>query len=108
MLELSQENPLSLTVVAAQKAEKRVPGRFPGSDLLRGLCIVAVVLHHINLTIHFSPFQLVRRQLSAARKVARILPIVFRSILSAKAATYVAVSGFIQRNHSQQLDPLVK
>ncbi len=35
--------------VAIQKAEKRVPG----IDLLRGLCIVAVVLHHINLRIHF-------------------------------------------------------
>jgi uncharacterized membrane protein len=46
--------PLSLTVVAAQKAEKRVPGRVPGIDLLRGLCIVAMVLHHINLSIHFS------------------------------------------------------
>jgi peptidoglycan/LPS O-acetylase OafA/YrhL len=32
------------------KAEKRVPG----IDLLRGLCIVAVVLHHINLRIHFN------------------------------------------------------
>jgi peptidoglycan/LPS O-acetylase OafA/YrhL len=40
---------LSLTVGAAQKAEKRVPA----IDLLRGLCIVAVVLHHINLRIHF-------------------------------------------------------
>jgi peptidoglycan/LPS O-acetylase OafA/YrhL len=35
--------------VAAQKTEKRVAG----IDLLRGLCIVAVVLHHINLRIHF-------------------------------------------------------
>jgi peptidoglycan/LPS O-acetylase OafA/YrhL len=35
--------------VATQKTEKRVPG----IDLLRGLCIVAVVLHHINLRIHF-------------------------------------------------------
>lgn len=35
--------------VAAQKTEKRVPG----IDLLRGLCIIAVVLHHINLRIHF-------------------------------------------------------
>jgi len=35
--------------VAAQKTEKRVPG----IDLMRGLCIVAVVLHHINLRIHF-------------------------------------------------------
>jgi uncharacterized membrane protein len=41
--------PLSLAVVAAQKAEKRVPG----IDLLRGFCIVAAVLHHINLRIHF-------------------------------------------------------
>jgi uncharacterized membrane protein YcfT len=45
--------PLSLTVVPAQKAEKQVPGQVPGIDLLRGLCIVAVVLHHINLRIHF-------------------------------------------------------
>ena len=35
--------------VATHKTEKRVPG----IDLLRGLCIVAVVLHHINLRIHF-------------------------------------------------------
>ena len=27
--------------------------RVPGIDLLRGLCIIAVVLHHINLRIHF-------------------------------------------------------
>jgi hypothetical protein len=47
-LGLSQENSLSLTVGAAQKAEKRVPA----IDLPRGLCIVAVVLH-INLRIHF-------------------------------------------------------
>src|SRR5262249_14902274 len=31
------------------KSEKRVQG----IDLLRGLCIIAVVLHHINLRIHF-------------------------------------------------------
>jgi peptidoglycan/LPS O-acetylase OafA/YrhL len=35
--------------VTPHKTEKRVPG----IDLLRGLCIVAVVLHHINLRIHF-------------------------------------------------------
>jgi peptidoglycan/LPS O-acetylase OafA/YrhL len=35
--------------VATQKSEQRVPG----IDLLRGLCILAVVLHHINLRIHF-------------------------------------------------------
>jgi peptidoglycan/LPS O-acetylase OafA/YrhL len=35
--------------LAAQKTEQRVPG----IDVLRGLCIVAVVLHHINLRIHF-------------------------------------------------------
>ncbi|MGZ4865784.1 MAG: acyltransferase family protein [Candidatus Angelobacter sp.] len=41
---------MSQTIAAAaQKAEQRVPG----IDLLRGLCIVAVVLHHINLRIHF-------------------------------------------------------
>lgn len=40
---------MSLTVVAAQKPEKRVPG----IDLLRGFCIVAVLLHHINLRLHF-------------------------------------------------------
>src|SRR6478672_1021534 len=38
-----------LQPVVTQKSEKRVPG----IDLLRGLCIVAVVLHHINLRIHF-------------------------------------------------------
>jgi len=34
---------------AVATAEKRVQG----IDVLRGLCIVAVVLHHINLRIHF-------------------------------------------------------
>lgn len=36
-------------LAVAPKAEKRVPGL----DVLRGLCIIAVVLHHINLRIHF-------------------------------------------------------
>jgi peptidoglycan/LPS O-acetylase OafA/YrhL len=40
---------MSLTVAAGQQDKLRVPG----IDLLRGLCIVAVVLHHINLRIHF-------------------------------------------------------
>lgn len=40
---------MSLTAVAGQPNKYRVPG----IDLLRGLCIVAVVLHHINLRIHF-------------------------------------------------------
>jgi len=40
---------LSQPVPVAERVEKRVPG----IDLLRGLCIVAVVLHHINLRIHF-------------------------------------------------------
>jgi peptidoglycan/LPS O-acetylase OafA/YrhL len=31
----------------------RSNGRVPGIDLLRGFCIVAVVLHHINLRIRF-------------------------------------------------------
>ena len=40
---------MSLNVAAGQSHKDRVPG----IDLLRGLCIVAVVLHHINLRIHF-------------------------------------------------------
>jgi peptidoglycan/LPS O-acetylase OafA/YrhL len=40
---------MSLAGAAAQQGKLRVPG----IDLLRGLCIVAVVLHHINLRIHF-------------------------------------------------------
>ncbi|HSK44348.1 MAG TPA: acyltransferase [Candidatus Binatia bacterium] len=40
---------MSLTVAAGQQDKSRVPG----IDVLRGLCIVAVVLHHINLRIHF-------------------------------------------------------
>src|SRR6476646_703298 len=32
-----------------ERSEKRVHG----IDVLRGLCIIAVVLHHINLRIHF-------------------------------------------------------
>lgn len=40
---------LSKPASVAEKFEKRVPG----IDLLRGLCIVAVVLHHFNLRIHF-------------------------------------------------------
>ena len=35
---------------ATYKPENRVPG----IDLLRGLCIIAVVIHHINLRIHFN------------------------------------------------------
>jgi peptidoglycan/LPS O-acetylase OafA/YrhL len=38
-----------LTVTTGEQDKYRVPG----IDLLRGLCIVAVVLHHINLRIHF-------------------------------------------------------
>lgn len=40
---------MSLAGAAAQPDKLRIPG----IDLLRGLCIVAVVLHHINLRIHF-------------------------------------------------------
>jgi peptidoglycan/LPS O-acetylase OafA/YrhL len=43
-----EESALSLPL-ATRKAEKRVQG----IDLLRDLCILAVVLHHINLRIHF-------------------------------------------------------
>jgi peptidoglycan/LPS O-acetylase OafA/YrhL len=48
-IEDSQEDAMSLTVAAGEQNKYRVPG----IDLLRGLCIVAVVLHHINLRIHF-------------------------------------------------------
>lgn len=40
---------LSQPVASIQKAAQRVPG----IDLLRGLCIVAVVLHHTNLRVRF-------------------------------------------------------
>lgn len=40
---------MSLAGAPAQQDKLRVPG----IDLLRGFCIVAVVLHHINLRIHF-------------------------------------------------------
>ena len=48
-VEDSQGDAMSLTAAAADQNKYRVPG----IDLLRGLCIVAVVLHHINLRIHF-------------------------------------------------------
>jgi peptidoglycan/LPS O-acetylase OafA/YrhL len=51
--------------VAIQKTEKRVPG----IDLLRGLCIVAVVLHHINLRIHFRDSTLGQLMGPAANRV---------------------------------------
>lgn len=41
---------LSQPVASIQKAAQRIPG----IDLLRGLCIVAVVLHHTNLRIRFN------------------------------------------------------
>jgi peptidoglycan/LPS O-acetylase OafA/YrhL len=41
-------DPMPLMVAVGQNKD-----RVPGIDLLRGLCIVAVVLHHINLRIHF-------------------------------------------------------
>ena len=48
-VEDSQGDAMSLTAAAADQNKYRVPG----IDLLRGLCIVAVVVHHINLRIHF-------------------------------------------------------
>ncbi len=47
-VEDSQGDAMSLTADAGEQKY-----RVPGIDLLRGLCIVAVVLHHINLRIHF-------------------------------------------------------
>lgn len=44
-----QGDAMSLRAASGQQDKFRVPG----IDLLRGLCIVGVVLHHINLRIHF-------------------------------------------------------
>ncbi len=57
-LSLSQPEEVASQPVAALKTANRgwgirESGRVPGIDVLRGLCIVAVVLHHINLRIHF-------------------------------------------------------
>lgn len=38
----------------SRKPPELIEKRVPGIDLLRGLCIVAVVLHHINLRIRFN------------------------------------------------------
>ena len=48
-IEIFQGDAVSLTVTAREQTKYRVAG----IDLLRGLCIVAVVVHHINLRIHF-------------------------------------------------------
>lgn len=48
-VEDSQGDAMSLTAASGEQNKHRVPG----IDLLRGLCIVAVVVHHINLRIHF-------------------------------------------------------
>jgi peptidoglycan/LPS O-acetylase OafA/YrhL len=48
-LKIFQGDAVSLTITAGEQTKYRVPG----IDLLRGLCIVAVVVHHINLRIHF-------------------------------------------------------
>ena len=41
--------PAEQALQVVEKSGKRVPG----IDILRGLCIIAVVLHHINIRIHF-------------------------------------------------------
>jgi peptidoglycan/LPS O-acetylase OafA/YrhL len=55
---------VSLTLAVEQQSKLRVPG----IDLLRGLCIVAVVLHHINLRIHFRDSSLGQLLGSAANR----------------------------------------
>jgi peptidoglycan/LPS O-acetylase OafA/YrhL len=40
--------------VAPEKKIEKMDRRVQGIDVLRGLCIIAVVLHHINLRIHFN------------------------------------------------------
>src|SRR5579871_789252 len=57
-LSLSQPEEVASQPVAALKTANRgwvirESGRVPGIDVLRGLCIIAVVLHHINIRIHF-------------------------------------------------------
>jgi peptidoglycan/LPS O-acetylase OafA/YrhL len=48
------ETTLTKPVAIAEKpAILGAGGRVPGIDVLRGFCIIAVVLHHINLRIHF-------------------------------------------------------
>jgi len=56
--------PASESMIIAP-TEKRVPG----IDLLRGLCIVAVVLHHINLRIRFNESSLGKLIGPAANRV---------------------------------------
>jgi peptidoglycan/LPS O-acetylase OafA/YrhL len=50
---LSEPEAVALQPPAAVENANRKSDRVPGIDVLRGLCIVAVVLHHINLRIHF-------------------------------------------------------
>ena len=52
-LSLSQPEAVASLPAATVENANRESGRVPGIDVLRGLCIVAVVLHHINLRIHF-------------------------------------------------------
>src|ERR1700744_18047 len=47
------EKPARPNKAATTEAISATSGRVPGIDVLRGLCIIAVVLHHINLRIHF-------------------------------------------------------
>ena len=47
------EKPARPNKAAPTEAISATSGRVPGIDVLRGLCIIAVVLHHINLRIHF-------------------------------------------------------
>jgi peptidoglycan/LPS O-acetylase OafA/YrhL len=51
----SHSNPIAVAEKAAKRSvNPRGSGsRVPGIDVLRGLCIIAVVLHHINIRIHF-------------------------------------------------------
>jgi len=56
---------LSQSAAGGANPERRVPG----IDLLRGLCILAVVLHHINLRIHFRESGLARLIGRAADRV---------------------------------------
>jgi peptidoglycan/LPS O-acetylase OafA/YrhL len=48
---------------------ERTERRVPGIDVLRGLCILAVVFHHVNLRIHFNESAIGQRIGKAANRV---------------------------------------
>lgn len=66
---ITVEKPASSMNAANTEAFSAARGRVAGIDVLRGLCIIAVVLHHINLRIHFRDSNLGRWMGPAANRV---------------------------------------